>query len=75
MASSCCAPFMRRAHRVGSTRCLRSKSCRVDGGATVGHVIDGVTVAGAAVEPSVCSMALWRLAVEGFVLFQVGIEH
>ena len=48
---------------------------RVDGVATVGHVIDGVTVAGVAVDPPVCSMALWRLAIEGFVLFQAGIEH
>jgi hypothetical protein len=47
----------------------------VDGVAAVGHVTDGLTVAGVAVEPPVCSMALWRLAVEGFVLFQAGTEH
>ncbi|HSH79277.1 MAG TPA: hypothetical protein VLA19_12190, partial [Herpetosiphonaceae bacterium] len=48
--------------------------CRVDGIATVGHVVDGLTVAGAKVEVSMCIMALWRLAVEGFVLFQAAVE-
>lgn len=47
---------------------------RVDGIATVGRVVDGVTVAGAAVESSVCITALWRLTIEGFVLFQASVE-